>query len=86
MFNVIFEQEVLKQLLKFPQRESLRIVKAIETKLILNPFPNGNNPKKLKGVSVNRFRVGDYRVLYVLENQEISVMKIEHRKDVYKHL
>jgi len=31
-----------------------------------------------------RFRIGDYRVLFDVEDDEIIVLKVGHRKDVYK--
>jgi mRNA interferase RelE/StbE len=40
---------------------------------------------KLVGVEgVYRVRVGDYRVVYRIEDDELLVLKIGHRGDVYK--
>ena len=46
-----------------------------ETKL------KGNNP-------FHRIRVGDYRIIYEIQNDilVILVIKIGHRRDIYKHL
>ena len=56
--------------------------------LASNPTPRGS--KKLRGVMegddpVRRVRQGDYRILYVVRNKpnEIIVLDIGHRKDVY---
>ncbi|MEP7264659.1 MAG: type II toxin-antitoxin system RelE/ParE family toxin [Bacteroidota bacterium] len=50
-----------------------------------NPLPTGC--EKLKGAKENlwRIRIGDYRVIYSIENflQIISIKKIGHRKDIY---
>ncbi len=61
----------------------LRLVKAIES-LKHNPFPQ--NSKKLKGNVGYRLRIGDYRILYELENSRliIIVIKIGHRSEVYR--
>ncbi|HAN17181.1 MAG TPA: type II toxin-antitoxin system RelE/ParE family toxin [Bacteroidales bacterium] len=51
----------------------------------INPYPKGY--KKLKGSDKDyRVRIGDYRILYsVYDNVLIvEVIKIAHRKDVYK--
>lgn len=31
-----------------------------------------------------RFRVGDYRILFDIENKNIIILLVQHRKDVYK--
>jgi len=42
--------------------------------------------KKLRGGIGWRIRVGDYQVVYEADNQarEVTVMKIKHRRDVYR--
>jgi mRNA interferase RelE/StbE len=54
--------------------------------LALIPRPPG--ALKLKGHSSWRIRMGDYRVLYPIDDNEktISIMSIRHRKDVYRYL
>jgi mRNA interferase RelE/StbE len=53
-----------------------------------NPTPA--NCKKLAGETppMFRFRVGDYRILYLIEEEVlvILVVNIGHRKDVYRFL
>ena len=31
-----------------------------------------------------RFRIGDYRVVFDIENDEIVVLRIGHRKEIYR--
>ncbi|OGG40283.1 hypothetical protein A2118_02265 [Candidatus Kaiserbacteria bacterium GWA2_50_9] len=31
-----------------------------------------------------RFRIGDYRVAFDVENNTVKILKVGHRKDVYK--
>lgn len=31
-----------------------------------------------------RFRIGDYRILFDVENETIIILKVEHRKEIYK--
>lgn len=55
--------------------------------LMDDPRPSGC--KKLTGVThgtdpVWRVRSGDYRILYVCRPNEIVVIDIDHRKDVYR--
>ncbi len=55
--------------------------------LAQNPFSELLNVKKLKGVdSLYRIRLGDYRVIYELRNEQLIVLviKIGHRREVYR--
>lgn len=51
-----------------------------------NPRPNG--VKKLKSTDENlyRIRVGDYRILYTIEDtiQIVDITKVGHRRYIYK--
>lgn len=49
-----------------------------------NPYPYGT--KKLHGREGYRIRVGDYRILYVVDesNKCIEIFSVAHRKEVYR--
>jgi mRNA interferase RelE/StbE len=73
-----------KQLKKLPRDSQIRVAKAI-LNLPAEPFPKGS--RKLSGYDdVFRIRVGRYRVLYSVAEKKliIIVLKIGHRKDVYR--
>ena len=85
-YSVEFKKSAAKTLRKLPQSVQKRIIDklseienspppSVETKL------QGNNP-------FHRIRVGDYRIIYEIQNDilVILVIKIGHRKDIYKHL
>jgi mRNA interferase RelE/StbE len=60
-----------------------RIRKAIETRLIIAPEEYGEPLRRtLKGYW--KLRVGDYRVVFRVVGDEITVLGIRHRRDVYK--
>ena len=45
-----------------------------------------SNLKKLKGSqSYFRIRIGDYRLGIVHENNEIEIIRLLHRKDIYRY-
>lgn len=47
-----------------------------------NPLPLA---KKLEGYSdIFRFRTGNYRIVFRLEGNEIFLLRVKDRKDVYK--
>lgn len=74
----------MKELADLPAKESRKVSAAIET-LAEEPRPVGC--KKLKGryEFIWRMRVGDYRVLYKIEDavKVIEIGKIGHRKNIY---
>ncbi|MDI6756739.1 MAG: type II toxin-antitoxin system RelE/ParE family toxin [Endomicrobiia bacterium] len=64
-----------------PDRAPLR--SAIENRLLADPFRYGLPLKRgLKGY--RKLRVGDYRIIYYVSGNEIRVVVIGHRKDVYQ--
>ncbi|MBI5179302.1 MAG: type II toxin-antitoxin system RelE/ParE family toxin [Nitrospinae bacterium] len=49
-----------------------------------NPFPSGNEIKKLKGVSppLYRLRSGDFRALFRVEGNTVTIMRVIDRKEL----
>ncbi len=84
MYKVEINKSTIKALSKLPQQQSLRILKKIK-RLESNPRPNG--VVKLTG-SINEYgiRIGDFRVLYLVEDHilKVLVLKIGNRRDIYK--
>ena len=73
-----------KQLKNLSERDQLRVFRAVLA-LAEEPYPRGT--RKLSGYDdVFRIRVGRFRVLYsVVKNRlVILILKIGHRKDVYR--
>jgi mRNA interferase RelE/StbE len=62
-----------------------RIKRAIEERLSISPHQYGEPLRKtLKGYW--KLRVGDYRVVYKVEGNEVWIFAIINRKDVYKKI
>lgn len=59
---------------------------AIHSKIAdLADFPNVRNLKKLTNFEpAYRLRVGDYRILFDVENDKIVIGRVLHRKESYK--
>ncbi|SFV87405.1 RelE/StbE replicon stabilization toxin [hydrothermal vent metagenome] len=84
MYKLSFDDKVVKDLKKIDRTWQSKILKLIKTKLVENPYLG----KRLVGnlSPYYRYRVGDYRVLYSINDEEVRVfvVKIKHRKNVYK--
>ena len=61
------------------------IKRAIETRLTVEPIGLGK-PLRYSFVGHRRIRVGDYRIVYRVNNDThvVTIVFIKHRKDVYK--
>lgn len=90
-YNIVITESATKEIKRIPAKMQDRILEKIDD-LAQEPKPNGY--KKLKSFDVPgsdyddyyRVRIGDYRVVYTIENEQITifVLKIAHRKDVYE--
>jgi len=84
MYTIIILPKVQKVLRKFQDPLLKRLLTAIRN-LKNDPRPQG--AIKLTGEeNAWRIRVGDYRILYTIEEEIriITIEKVAHRKDVYK--
>ena len=82
-YKLKFAASVKKDLRKIHNNDVSKILKLINS-LLDDPFPK--NVKKLSHNNKFRIRYRNYRILYKIINNEliIYVLKISHRKDVYK--
>ena len=82
-YRIIYHPDIAKEdLPRIPQNIKDAIRRAIETRLIPEPYLTGEPLRQsLKGH--RKLRVGDYRVIYRVQGDEIIVLKIGHRKEVY---
>ena len=81
-YNVVYKKSIHRDLKKLSKTEARRILDKIEHKLSKNPESN----PVLKGqfAGLRKFRAGDYRVIYALLSTDILILRIGHRRDVYK--
>lgn len=80
MYRIVIKKKAKKFIDKLPKNEKIRVVKAIQM------LPNGEDIKKLKGHSnLLRLRVGDYRIIYTVDNGELVVIVIDagNRGEIY---
>jgi mRNA interferase RelE/StbE len=82
-FQVILPKSVQKELDRLPDDIARRIMVRLAA-LERNPRPP--DVKKLKGREAWRIRVGDYRVIYEIQDSvlQIIVTTIGHRREVYR--
>ena len=86
MYKIIYHKRVIKFIKKRVPKEKEKILKTIK-KLKSNPYPTDTNLdiKKLQDRYGFRLRVGDYRFLYDVIDDEliIYIEDADNRGDIY---
>lgn len=81
-FNIIYKKSVQRDLNKLSKGQAGRILGQIESELSINAA----NCPVLHGrfAGLRKFRVGDYRVIFSILGEDVLVLRVGHRGDVYK--
>jgi mRNA interferase RelE/StbE len=81
-YNIIYKKSVERDLKRLPKSEAGRILDQIDKELSKKAI----DYPVLKGqfAGLRKYRVGDYRVIYAILGNEVLVLRIAHRRDVYK--
>lgn len=83
-YKVEISKRVSKEILSLPKSAANRIMSAA-MELGDDPRPSGST--KMKGTENEyRIRVGDYRVVYEVNDDEntVTLISCKHRKDIYR--
>jgi mRNA interferase RelE/StbE len=82
-YSVSLKRSVLKDLKLVPAKDRARVMDRIGA-LADDPRPPGC--EKLSALERYRVRVGDYRIVYAIEDRELVVwvVRVGHRRDVYR--
>jgi len=84
-YEIKFTKKAIKVFLKLPRKVQINIRGKL---LILSKGPfSVSNVKRLQGVdNAYRLRMGNYRIIYLVLEQEliIKIIKIGHRREVYR--
>ena len=82
--EILWTKSATKELKRLPELTRRRILRAVEA-LAEDPRPLG--VRKMVGTSrTYRIRVGDYRVIYSIDSDVVSieVVRVRHRRDAYR--
>jgi len=84
MLKLTIKRSVLKDLRSLPKDVRGRAALSI---LELSTSPSPQGVEKLKGYErLYRIRVGDYRIVYEIIGEDVIIVAVSHRKDVYRDL
>lgn len=82
-WQIFYHLEIENDISGLPKNIKTRIQKAIEKRLLADPGRYGI-PLRRSLQGYWKLRVGDYRLIFKLDKNNIIVLKIGHRKEVYQ--
>jgi len=82
-YKIQIKSSAVKELNKLPKKDLKKVVLKIQA-LSEDPRPSGC--EKLSGDEKYRIRHGNYRIIYAIQDEilVVYVVKIGHRRDIYK--
>jgi len=85
VYSIVFTKQAAKSLQRIP-REIASLIWEKLAQIANDPYAQHSNVTKLHGRPGYRLRVGDWRVIYKVETDElvIIVLKIAPRGEVYR--
>jgi len=82
VYRIVYKKSVQRDLNKLGKTQASHVLDQIEKDLVVHPdsFPT------LKGqfAGLRKYRIGDYRVIYAILDDDVVILRIGHRREVYK--
>jgi len=81
-YRIDYKKSVAKDLKRISKTNAKRIMDKIDRDLVHDPdrFPSLSGPF----AGMRKYRVGDYRVIFVIMDASVLILRIQDRKDVYR--
>ena len=82
IYKIKFKKSVVKDLKKINRSDADRILQKLTSELSVK----ADDSPELQGefTGLRKYRVGNYRVVYAIIDDSVLVLRIQHRKDVYR--
>jgi mRNA interferase RelE/StbE len=81
-YRIVYKKSVARDLSRLDKTEARRILNRLERDL----GEKADSYPVLKGkfAGLRKYRIGEYRVIYAIIASDVQVLRIGHRRDVYK--
>ena len=81
-YRIDYKKAVAKDLRRIGKANAKRIMDKIDRDLLHDPdrFPALSGPF----AGMRKYRVGDYRVIFVIIDDSVLILRVQDRKDVYR--
>lgn len=84
MFDYQFTKTSLKRFKKLPKDIQIRIINKLDYFCGQDDPLNFAEPLTRSDLGQYRFRIGDYRVAFDLEDEILVILDVDNRKDIYR--
>ena len=81
-YTIIFTNRAIKDLKKIDNKTKKRIGNKLKM-FSENPLKYGKKLTDLK-IGTYKFKIGDYRIIFDIDDNKIIVLRLGHRKNIYK--
>lgn len=81
-YNITYKSSIKRDLKKLGPAAARRILDQLEDELAKNPEKHPALKGEFSGL--RKYRAGDYRVIFAILDQDVLVLRIGHRKDIYR--
>ena len=82
-YSLRIKESAAKEIRALPKADRVRVIAAVDK---LRDDPRQGTQLKGSSTGLRRIRVGDYRVIFELQNEVVVVLvlRVGHRRDVYR--
>jgi mRNA interferase RelE/StbE len=81
-YRIEFRKSVAKDLRRIGRTDAAHVLDVIDERL---PDEAAQCPElKGKFSGLRRYRIGEYRVIFVILDEHILILRIGHRRDIYR--
>ena len=81
-YRIVYKKSVSRDLAKLGKAEARRILNRLERDLTEKAASYPALKGKFSGL--RKYRIGDYRVIFAIIASDVQVLRIGHRRDIYK--
>ena len=81
-YNIQYKKSVEKDLARLGKAEAKQVLDKIEKELTTHPdrYPTLKGPF----AGMRKMRMGDYRIIYVVLDKDVVILRVGNRREIYK--
>jgi len=83
-YTLVYTKRAARDLKKLEHQSLSRIKRALE-RYVEDPLRYAEALTSPE-LGTHRFRIGDYRVIFDIEGDEIVILRVGHQREIYRHL
>ncbi len=82
-YELVYTKRAVKDIRRLDHKVKKRLKKALE-RFRESPFEGSVQKLSDPEFGTYRFRIGDYRVIFDVDGNKLIILRVGHRKDIYR--